>query len=113
MGIYVLVIGNKTVNKRDKFSALLNLCASERRQGVNKSQKYACDVISYKEMAVHSQGMKSDRWVGKQYISLLRCHLTETGLMYEPSSYLAEECSRQGEQKYKSPMTSVFGKFKE
>lgn len=33
--------------------------------------------------------------------------------MYEPSRYLEEECSRQGEQKYKSPMTSVFGKFKE
>lgn len=58
MGIYVLVIGDKTVNKRDKFSALLNLCSSERRQGVNKSQKYACDGISYKEMAVPSQGME-------------------------------------------------------
>ena len=58
MGIYVLVIGDKTVNKRDKFSALLNLCSSERRQGVNKSQKYACDGISYKEMAVPSQEME-------------------------------------------------------
>lgn len=61
-------------------------------------------------MAVPSQGMKSDRWVAKQYI-LLRCHLTETGLMYD-QQIVEEKCSRQGEQKYKSPMTSVFGKFK-